>query len=314
MENIQNQKLQIIAEQILRKMPQGLSKLEQARYIYIQLGQMVSFDEEYWLGNSKTKKRIYTSAQRVKDFKDLSENKIICVSLSKLYNDLLNQIGIKAVQQKEEGELHVSSIIFIGNNAYEVDLQRDLKFIQARRTTMFFGKDIDITGDEPIEDEVLRQIDEKIGYSYEGEKDLKELMDGINRKIDLMPSITEKITCILESIGKYQDILQMGYVEKMNYYDYIIARTLSSKEREKIQKVDMCFKKEKEKYTRCISVANSNGEFTRFIYSEKSGTFLSIEDSNLIELMKKGLKTLRNQKITGLNKRCTKETFAKEEK
>ena len=35
-----------IAEQILRKMPKGLSKLEQARFVYIELGKMVSFDEE----------------------------------------------------------------------------------------------------------------------------------------------------------------------------------------------------------------------------------------------------------------------------
>lgn len=56
------------------KMPKGLSKMEQARFIYIELGRMVSFDEEYWFGNNTTRKGIYTSAQKVKDFKDITSN------------------------------------------------------------------------------------------------------------------------------------------------------------------------------------------------------------------------------------------------
>ena len=39
-----------IAEKILERIPTGLSKLEQARFVYIELGKLVSFDEEYKLG------------------------------------------------------------------------------------------------------------------------------------------------------------------------------------------------------------------------------------------------------------------------
>ena len=51
---------------------------------------------------------------------------------------------------------------------YKADLQRDLKYIQARRKTVFFDKTVYFSKEPSINSEVLRRIDEKIGYLYEG--------------------------------------------------------------------------------------------------------------------------------------------------
>lgn len=291
-----------IAEQILRKMPKGLSKLEQARFVYIELGKMVSFDEEYWFGNREIKKRIYTSSQKVRDFKDLNDNKIICVSLSNLYNSLMRSIGIDARQQRDDEEdPHVYSIISIDGVNYKADLQRDLKYIQARRKTVFFDKTVYFSKEPSINSEVLRRIDEKIGYLYEGEEDLKNLIEEIESKTKSVEELEEKVKIILESLDEYQDIAQMGYIEKMAYYDSIIDRILTKRERNKIYKSEMYVdQNEKRKYTCCISVQKKDGNFYRTIYSENTGGFLPIEDEKILELMQNGLKMWGMSKIPGL--------------
>ena len=45
-----------LTENVLRRMPANLTQIEQARYIYLQLGKLFTFDEKYWLGNSKNQK------------------------------------------------------------------------------------------------------------------------------------------------------------------------------------------------------------------------------------------------------------------
>lgn len=288
--------------------------MEQARFIYIELGRMVSFDEEYWFGNTTTRKRIYTSAQRVKGFKDISSNKVICVSLSNLYNSLMNKIGIEAVQQQETDEdPHVYSIININGINYIADLQRDLKYIQAKRKTMFFGKEARLEDENSLTEDQLMQIDHKIGYLYDGEQELKSLISLLKRKVDFAENLEEKIEIILSTLGEYQDILHMGYVEKMGYYESIMKKVLTQKEKNKTFKNDMYVEDdEKRKYTCCISVQRQNGKYSRAIYSEKTGTFLRIEDEKIIELMENGLKMLRGQKIPGLNRKKVKENMEQE--
>ena len=53
-----------VAKQIIDRMPKDLSDLEKARYVYIELGKLASFDADYWHGNTKTQKRLYTRAMR----------------------------------------------------------------------------------------------------------------------------------------------------------------------------------------------------------------------------------------------------------
>ena len=86
-------KKQEFIQSIKEKLPNNLSDLEIAKYIYIQLGKQKAFDEKYFFGNSKTRKKIYKLAEQNKiDSEQASKNKkIICVSLSYLYRDILRE-------------------------------------------------------------------------------------------------------------------------------------------------------------------------------------------------------------------------------
>ena len=294
-----------IAERILKKIPEGLSDLEKARFVYLELGKMVSFNEEYWFGNSKIKNKIYKSQTKIEDLKDIKNNKIICVSLSNLYNYMMGRIGIKAVQAHDVNDSrHVYSEFEIDGKRYKADLQKDLHFIQTKRRTWEFGE-IDVSvADSEVNTEEIEKIDAKIGYSYQGEKNFRRLITNIENEIKKVDELDKKMNIILNKISEYEDISKMEYSEKIWYYYYIIKRMLTLQEKKRECENQLYTEdNDKRKYTCCISVLKRDGEFYRMIYSEKNGKFIPVEDEILIELIEDGLKTCRNEKIPGLKKK-----------
>lgn len=294
-----------IAERILKKIPEGLSDLEKARFVYLELGKMVSFNEEYWFGNGKIKNKIYKSQTKIEDLKDIKNNKIICVSLSNLYNYMMGRIGIKAVQAHDVNDSrHVYSEFEIDGKRYKADLQKDLHFIQTKRRTWEFGE-IDVSvADSEVNTEEIEKIDAKIGYSYQGEKNFRRLIANIENEIKKVDELDKKMNIILNKISEYEDISKMGYSEKIWYYYYIIKRMLTLQEKKRECENQLYTEdNDKRKYTCCISVLKRDGEFYRMIYSEKNGKFIPVEDEILIELIEDGLKTCRNEKIPGLKKK-----------
>lgn len=292
-----------LTENILRRMPANLTQMEQARYIYLQLGKLFTFDEKYWLGNSKTRRTIYRAAKKVHSPKDLKSNKVICVSISNTYISLLEKMGIEAEAVHAEDDLHVYTIFKIDGVEYEADLQRDMKFIQAHRKTRSFGREPDYSTRKLISDEQMQEMDDKFGYTYEGDEYLAILIDRLRDKLELLPNMEQKIKYALKKIERFEADTDMGFVEKMLYYEMILPDVLSSKESKKVQIMDMYVEEDGErKYTCCISANKEKNEYVRYMYSEKTGTFLPIDEQELIKLMSEGLRTVGNKKIQGLRK------------
>ncbi len=292
-----------LTDNILRRMPANLTQIEQARYIYLQLGKLFTFDEKYWLGNSKTRRTIYRAAKKVHSPKDLKSNKVICVSISNTYISLLEKMGIEAEAVHAEDDLHVYTIFKIDGVEYEADLQRDMKFIQAHRKTRSFGREPDYSTRKLISDEQMQEMDDKFGYTYEGDEYLAILIDRLRDKLELLPNMEQKIKYALKKIERFEADTDMGFVEKMLYYEMILPDVLSSKESKKVQIMDMYVEEDGErKYTCCISANKEKNEYVRYMYSEKTGTFLPIDEQELIKLMSEGLRTVGNKKIQGLRK------------
>lgn len=292
-----------LTDNILRRMPANLTQIEQARYIYLQLGKLFTFDEKYWLGNSKTRRTIYRAAKKVHSPKDLKSNKVICVSISNTYISLLEKMGIEAEAVHAEDDLHVYTIFKVDGVEYEADLQRDMKFIQAHRKTRSFGREPDYSTRKLISDEQMQEMDDKFGYTYEGDEYLAILIDRLRDKLELIPNMEQKMKYALQKIEGFMSGTDMGFVEKMLYYEMILPDVLSTKEAKKVQIMDMYVEEDGErKYTCCISANKEKNEYVRYIYSEKTGTFLPIEEKELIKLMDNGLRTVGNKKIQGMRK------------
>ena len=119
-------------DKLIKQIPDNLDDIEKARYVYLNLGKLLSYDEKYWYGNSEIKNRIYkksmSTTPRFSEIQPNKKKKVICVSISKLYSSVLNKVGIKSGQQKEID--HVYNYLTINNNFYFADLNNDLKYIQ----------------------------------------------------------------------------------------------------------------------------------------------------------------------------------------
>lgn len=154
---------------IIEEMPEGLSQIEKARYIYIQLGKYFSYDERYITSQSDEEKREIFD----RDISDIVDDRVVCTSLSRIYENLLNRVGIKAKTVLIPGERlgHAFTELEIDGNKYFTGLIRDLMRIKTGfKTKEFmidnpdrFGEDSEYT---VLSDEDLKSIDDKIGYTY----------------------------------------------------------------------------------------------------------------------------------------------------
>lgn len=167
--NIHNNGRFIDYDKIIEKMPDGLTQIEKARYIYIQLGKYFSYDERYITSESDDeRKEIFD-----KNIGDIENDKVVCTSLSRIYENLLKRVGIKAKTVLIPGEKlgHAFTEIEIDGKKYFTGLIRDLMNIKTGlKTKEFmidnpdrFGEDSEFTA---LSEDELKRIDDKIEYTY----------------------------------------------------------------------------------------------------------------------------------------------------
>ena len=173
-------------ENILNNMPQDLSKIEKAYYIYLELGKIINENPHF----------VFTDRQgKIAHYNDTINDEFfgICKSISELYVSILgdDRIGINAdlVKQHPDSPItHIDTILKIDGKNYIVNLISDLSRIKSsRRVNSFcfnltkfqvlsqvptpsnsylkrleqhYGK-IDSLSREEIE-----QFDKKLGYSF----------------------------------------------------------------------------------------------------------------------------------------------------
>lgn len=293
------------ANKIVEQIPDGFSEIEKARYVYIQLGRLFSFDEKYWLGNEKEKKKIYRKSMNSPiDIRQIKKgHKAICVSISRTYQDLLAQIGMESdVYKVSDEDPHVFSRIKIDGKEYEADLQRDLKYIQSQRKTKHFGISMNEQV-KSIDEEKIEEIDKKIGYNYAGEQDIAGMIESLRRELSGEKELGIKLEKILSEANKPAEIKDMGYIEKMAYYDWMMKNLLSDKERRKIKEIYLRKRDEEEpKYAVCLSVDNSQNGYTRFLYKQDEEGYRKINEIQLMAEIANGMEVMNSCKIPGMKR------------
>lgn len=291
------------AEEILKKMPEGLSKIEQARFIYIELSKLVVFDENFRLGGVSEQNKIYKSSKKISELKDVIDGRIICVSLTNIYNRLLNEIGIEAAAHRNSDKSrHVYTIFEVDGTVFKADLQNDLKYLQSRRRTKHFGSAI-LEPEKSITKEELEAIDCKLGYKYEGEELINSIKEQMSKKCrEGNISLTDKLKFVFKCVQDVPYIKSMGYVERRRFYEQIIIEILD-KEAQGVHFADLKVIGEERKYTQCLSVEKGYKKYDRFIYSHKAEKFLPIDEEKLAELVPSRLKLVELTTIPDLKHR-----------
>ena len=173
-------------QNIINNMPQGLSKIEKAYYIYLELGKILNENTEFVFNSREYKEEHYNDPTNEK-------YEGVCKSLSELYVTVLKdkRVGIEAetVEKYPKKPLsHVDTILKIDGNAYVANLIADLSRIKTSRRTNWFCFDlsrptgkraVDIDNEvyvqrleqkygkiDSLSREELEKLDKKIGYSF----------------------------------------------------------------------------------------------------------------------------------------------------
>lgn len=279
-------------EKLKQDIPTSFNEVETAKYIYIQLGKEKAFDEKYFFGNNKTRKQIYKMAEETEKNTDkvVRNKKIICVSLSYLYRDILKEFGIDSIIAVEGN--HKYPIIVLKNGMMlKADLQLDLYNIQTQSKTKYFGTKMkyEIYRLENLNDNYSLEIDKKIGY-VEKEEDYRDnAIESIKEKVK-GKNANEALETILidEELNRFER--NLGSVERCKYYNAVLTKTVSKYMNKKIFAFN-CYREIEEgqkDYTMCM-YSMEKDDIKVYLFSNKENKFAKVELQKLDELIEQGL-------------------------
>lgn len=298
-----------IINRMLNDMPKGLTDLEKARYIYIALGKEKSYDEEFWFANSKMRQKIFKSKHSIQIcFDKLIQNKkVLCTSISKIYSVILKQIGIENYIERDDlSDEHMYVILNIEGKKILADLQRDLSNIQSNKKTAYFGTKAyeSIYGDDfdEINKNELEEIDKKIGYISVRKGYLNDDIFYLKSLVKKQKDLYSKVDIILKKAGECSESENIGYIESVQYYKWILSECLDEKELRNVINTNCYRENNNEKqYVSCLSVNGKNG-YKRYIYSSKEKRYIGISDEKINQFMCEGLKIVPKNSFPKLKK------------
>lgn len=268
-------------------------ELKTALYIYIELGKTKSFDEKYYYGNSQTKKKIYKLAQ--KDSKNIDEvvkkKKIICVSLTNLYCEVLKEFGIQAVATAPEEDGHINTMIITKNNdKIEADLQLDLENIQTKSKLEHFNYkgNIDRNSNKILTGKEITKMLIEIGYIND-ENDYK------NKKIEKLIKQVEKkgskeaLETIVNNEDIYKDNEEMDIIEINKFYRGLFKKVIPNYLDKKIYLFSCYRKKDNGDKDYTICSFSEGRDIKPYIFSKKARRFTKIDMDKLEQFKNEGL-------------------------
>ena len=295
-------------ERLIAQIPNNLSEIEKARYVYLELGKLICYDEKYWFGTSEIQHRIYKkSLNSTPSFSEIQENKkkkAICISISKLYSSILQEIGIKAGQQNEND--HFYSYLIIKDKLYYADLNNDMKYIQLELPTSFFFTE----GANVLSKDRLQQIDEKLGYHYKGIYNFKSKINMIKTKFKNLNALSDKMQCIFDLGSEIPGVKDLELIERNFVYRKLALKTLSDKEFGKLQALELYEVQKDEKdsknrinYQTVYVTRDFNSDlrketFSYFVFSQYDRKYKKISTIELLDFIDKNNLTFK--KIPGL--------------
>lgn len=266
----------------------GYNELEKVRFIYLYLGSRMAFDSKFTFGNTKERRSIYNRSINSKDAlnKNLESNIIICKSLSYLFEFILKSLGMNVMTVVSDDYtndlIHVNNnIIFSDGTILSFDLESDLRYIQSRSRTRFFGLGVPYKSDS-LSRYLLEQIDLKLGFISAQNYYYDDYFYFLKSMIDTMDFL-EKVDFLLVNLDIYNSRVNMGYVEFREFFAKNLMLYLTLKERRKIHMLDL-FYEGSSKYILGIMLDDKNNSKVIYIYDKNLEEFINISPREFMSL------------------------------
>ena len=283
---------------MLQRMPEGLTDIEKARYVYINLGKIFTLDTNYFLGNSNARGKILYKCRKY-EYMDLDKLKLkenrykgICINIARTYGAIMTSLNIPVFLSNDGTDPHLDGEIWCdkGNGELRkipVDLQRDLLYIQTHQHTRNFGRNLSGT-EVVVSDEELEQIDKKIGYDYDGERIFAKMISDYRKEIIGLTS-KEKIELFMKKVENLPYFNELGVMEKKDLITTFKDQMLAGYERNNFYTTDIYKKDENEKYNRKGRIPvysfKEEKEYYRYYFDKNERKYKSISDEELIKFM-----------------------------
>lgn len=274
-------KAQLIVDDIINNIPNGLNQLEITRYLYISLGKIVGYDI-----NTDEEKNGFLNFNNISLVNNiwnaLAIGKVSNISLAKLYLYLCSLCNIKCEIIKTTDN-YLANKVTIGTNTMILNLSKDLFNIQSGFPTVAFSSyNNDIS------------LDKKIGYIKDEYNDFF-----INKALSDLDYFDENIIEMI--LFRTQEILDVSKIKSFELgliYKYIFSKYCANFD---IVINNLYVNGRDRQHFILISFSNKH-----YSYNYKKHTFTIVTEENLVSsLMNKEIGLYEKEEIPMLNKALT---------
>lgn len=212
------------------------TETEKIMYVYLDLGKKFKFDQDFYFGGSKKRKKIYDHSNFMDYLEEsFDKNTIICKSCAKICEHIFKALGINCLTKTDEYDIrtykHVYNIIIPkdGSESYSIDLQDDIENIEFHAFTKNFGLSLYDSKSYVVPMQEQKSIHKKLGYI----SDKNPYMDGyiylFKQDLGLFPNFNEKIDFVLQNIDP-EELDGINYWERKWKHDKFIAELFPKEE------------------------------------------------------------------------------------
>ncbi len=289
-----------------------LTEQELIMHVYLDLGLRFNFDQDFFFGGSKNKRRIYDSSNRFNVLDECMEkNIVICKSGSYILQYVLTELGvnIRTIEDPEDERRykHYYNIITPadGSEEYSIDLQEDMIYMHYHAFTRDFGLSTDGKERRVISRDEIKRIHTKLGYISKEFPYVDEYIYLFKEDIGSIEKLEDKIDFILTNIDPI-DYPQVNYWERRWKHERFIKELLSKDERAKLGVLEFYRTKADgtKEFINGFCHESSKG-VTVYMYSLEDNKYNSYSVPEIAqEFVNNGLNCY--QKIKGLNKEILK--------
>lgn len=199
---------------ILGNIPDGLDKLEKAIYIYLELCDLLTYDEEFYAlgsqGNILNKK--HENIKRLESI-SLSNNGVICYEFNAIYSKFLDKISVNY-----ETNASYSDIFGGGHEDLVFKYGKYLVKADSTLTTIIYSDIVNVKLGKPLNGLICQNINEKTKEKFQKKLDyvykiyISKKMNSINFdelivkynkvKNNKNMSLNDKFNCLIDELNK----------------------------------------------------------------------------------------------------------------